>query len=115
MVTREWLDNPDERYGYCVMVADDGARCQLDADHADEHDFAVPRGAPVDGGQKWSRWIQQVHAVRDLLLDQPPTDDRPYAWGVVMSGPEADRLVAIAQVVGLALHATDGRVELRAP
>jgi hypothetical protein len=112
----------------CPEVADDGVQCHR-LRHDDDpyaHDFAGPGivsligsgggsgGGPVDGGQKWSVWIKQVHAVRALLLDQIAEDghthyglfDDPY-------NEQARQKAKIAEAVGLHVHYSKGGIPER--
>lgn len=102
----------------CPVVADDGAQCQrfVHPDTPNSHDFVVPQGVPVDGGQHWSHWITTVHAVRDAILDQtePITNDRGEVIGQRRfallenyASDEAGTLCEIAELVGLHVELGD--------
>lgn len=122
---REWLDHvatdpvpPDWSSGqYCTAHADDGAPCQRELNHEGVHDFAVQKGTPVDGGQRWSHWIRVVHAARALLLDEPATPDRPYRRGTIGTPNDTHLLAQLTGLLGLIPEDThdDGSVTIREP
>lgn len=91
----------------CSATADDGQQC-VRPDHVlsepDAHDF-VPRSEnPVDGGQKWSRWIQAVYAARSAILVDVEDDGRTRFWeyGVHANLDDVvETLGLIAEAIGL--------------
>lgn len=99
----------------CETLADDGERCVLE-DHPndrDGHDFAVQSGNPVDGGQKWSKWIEMVNGARGRLMPDSMEGDRGREGRMHEWGEETCR--AILQEVALHLdldvmHGPDGIV-----
>jgi hypothetical protein len=100
----------------CSTAADDGQQCQriVHSHDPDAHVFAA-QGSPadsVDGGRKWSDWIDRVHAVRRLLLAQVG-DDGKTRYGALSdwSLEVKDGLLAeIALAVDLHLHEINGRL-----
>lgn len=122
---REWLDNvatdpappPQPEQKQCDAIADDGTQCQREFRHRDMHDFAVQSGTPVDGGQRWSHWIQVVHAARALLLTEPATPDRPYRRGTIGTPNDTHLLAQLTGLLGLIPEDThdDGSVTIREP
>lgn len=111
---REWLDTMGEQpvvqeaetTRKCDAIADGGEQCQRAFRHDDMHDFAVQTGTPVDGGHRWSHWIQVVHAARSLLLDQPATEQVPFRTGLVGTPDDTHKLAQLVGLLGLVPHET---------
>lgn len=90
----------------CGEIADDGAQCWR-AEHPtdpDAHDFTPPSSESVDGGRKWSDWIQMVHEVQALLtvhvVEENETLRQSHIRDWQLNYCRA-KLAQIARVVGL--------------
>lgn len=103
------LASPDP-YARCDVRADDGAQCvrAVHPDNPDAHDFSAQasREDRVDGGRRWSDWIQTVNDVRDLLMPQmvEGTITREGRIGEWSEEYCRSLLLAIAQRVGLSVQ-----------
>lgn len=92
----------------CDVLADDGAQCTRTdhPDDADAHDFTGQRPSSdrVDGGRRWSDWIDMVNEIRGILTVHLVQEDQSLLqihirdWQLNYC---RSQLADIARVVGL--------------